>query len=202
MTYTVTVSLFDSTKLRDLWFDAQGLLRAYTKPKPHRANARPRRKLHDGVGKAVVFGTLVAATTLALAMPAPMQLSLTWPTLPTEASTRQYLEQSLKGIRQLKANWAGLDTPAPIERSISAAHYILPQLPELKGDATAGVDSDGNVFLKFTSGNRVAILTIEPRMMHLAYMQPGTPTLYRDDQQFNGKVIPTNIKKVLDGFGK
>ncbi len=197
-----TAGLFDSTKLRNLWFDTEGLLRAYRKPKPGRGTARPRRKIRYGLAKAVVFGTLAAATAPAFATAAPMQMSLTWPTLATEASTRQFLEQSLKGIRQLKAHWSGQDAAAPVERSISAAHYILPQLPELSGDATAGVDSDGNVFLKFTRGERVALLTIEPRAMHLAYMQPGTPTLYKDDEQFNGKVIPANIKKVLDGFGK
>ncbi len=189
---TTTVALFDSMNLRDLWFDADGLLRAYQKAT--KMAAKPRRKI---TFKAIVGASLIAATTAALAKTPPGQAIVTWLSAPSEASIRKSLEQSLQNLRRLKAHWNGIEAPAPIERSISAAQYILPQLPALHGDATAGVDSEGHVFLKFARGDRVAFLTVEPRVMHVVYMQPGQATVYEDDEQFNGKVLPENIKKVL-----
>lgn len=194
------IGLFEIGKLRSIWFDINGLMTAW---RPAAKARKPRRKRGQAfkammTAAAFAFGASTAATTQAMQTQEPMQLSLTWPVDPTPALTKYHLHQSLKGLRRLKANWDGRGAAAPIERSISVAEYILPQLPNIIADAQAGLNGDGHVFLRIARNNRVAYITVEPRTMHLFYVEPGSPNVYIDDEQFNGKIVPAAIKKTLE----
>ena len=189
------IDLFQTGKPRSIWFDLHGLLKAWTKPAA--AKARPKRKAPFSartIAAAAMLG--FAATTHAISE--PVQLSLAWPIEASAASTKHALLQSLKSIRRMKADWDGRGAPAPVERSISVAEFILPQLPDVVADARAGLDADGHVYLRLNRGSKVAYITVEPKAMHLLYTEPGHPNVYIDDEQFNGRVIPASIRKVLD----
>jgi hypothetical protein len=189
------VDVFESSRLRAVWYDTHGLLKAY-KPEPR--PKRPKRQ-RDFIatflgGVALSMGMLVDA--VAAAEP-PSQGALAWPTAKWRLSVQEALQDSLKKIRALKPGW-NREAPAPVERAISVAEYILPQLPDVPADARAGVDDQGNVFLRLHRGDRVAYLTVEPKVMHLVYMEAGQPNVYIDDAEFSGKILPLSIKKVLD----
>ena len=191
----IDIDLFEYGKLRSLWYDLHGLLKtaASARDKPK----RPRRKLTFA---ACVAGSLLsfnAATSVFAAAP-PGQLSFAWPQPLTAALTKKSLLESLKRVRQLKGGWNGHSAAKPIERSVSVAEYILPQFPDIVADARAGVDADGNVFLRFSRRDKVAYVTVEPKLMHLIYMEPGQPNVYIDDEIFNGKILPASIKNVLE----
>jgi hypothetical protein len=191
------LELFEDVKIRRKWCDLQGLLKAWA-PSPKHTD-RPRRKLTWAASVVVssVIGFNVAATALA----PPGQATLVWPTPPTAAYTKQSLLESLQKIRTLGADWTGHSAASPVEKSVSAAQHILPQIPDVVADARAGVDGDGNVYLRLKQGDKVAYLTVEPKLLHLLYMEPGKDNIYIDDEQFKGKVLPARIKKVLkDNF--
>lgn len=190
------VDVFEAARVRALWFDIHGLLKAY---RPERVRAKRPKRQRDFVatflgGMALCLG--MTAEAVASVEP-PTQVSLAWPTAESLLSVQDSLRDSLKKIRTLKAGW-NRSAPAPIERAVSVAEYILPQLPDVRAEARAGVDDEGNVFLRIHCGDRVAYLTVEPKIMHLVYMENGKPNVYVDDAPFGGKVLPESIKKVLD----
>ena len=190
------IDLFESGKLRSIWFDFHGLLKAW-KPRREDSESRPRRKAR-AFATSIVASAMVGFSTMAHALAEPLQLTLAWPVEASPASTKYQLLQSLRDIRRLRADWNGRGAPAPVERSVSVAEFIVPQLPDIVADARAGVDADGHVFLRLNRGTRVAYITVEPKVMHLLYTEVGQQNVYVDDEQFNGRVIPAKIKKILD----
>ncbi len=188
------VDLFEGGKLRSIWFDIHGLLKAWTPTANGKARPKRKAKFAASIAAAVMIGCSVTAH----AFIEPLQLSLEWPAEHTAASTKHSLLQSLKQLRRLKADWDGHGSPQPVERSISTAEWILPQLPDVVADAQAGINGDGHVFLRLRRGEKIAYVTVEPKAMHLLYIEPGQPNVYIDDEQFSGRVLPANIKKVLE----
>lgn len=189
--------IFEDVKIRGTWYDEQGLLK--TSPPFRKHTGRPRRKLAWAASLIAfsLIGMNVAATVYAPSPPA--QATLVWPSPPTAAYTKQSLLESLLKIRRLGVDWTGYSGASPLEKSISAAERVLPQLPDIVADARAGVDGDGHVYLRLQQGEKVAYLTVEPRLIHLLYMEPGKPNIYIDDEQFKGKVLPSRIKQILAG---
>lgn len=184
---------FDLARPRTMWFDANGLLKA-----PAVARRRPSRPRRKRAFTACVAGAaLVLCVVDALALQAPAQTAIAWPHAPTIVTVQEALKGSLDSLRKLGENWDGHGAPAPIERSISAAEYILPQLPALRTQAVAGVNDEGNVLVRMRIGPGTAYLTVEPKLMHLLYMVQGRSNVYIDDADFNGKVIPSSILRIL-----
>jgi hypothetical protein len=188
------VDLFEAGKPRSIWFDINGLMRAWAPPAKQRARGKRKAKFAASIVTAAMIGCSVTAHAIV----EPLQLSLAWPAEQTAASTKHLLLQSIKQLRRLKADWNGHPSPQPIERSISIAEWILPQLPDIVADARAGINGDGHVFLRFRRGDKVAYLTVEPKFMHLLFIEPGQPNLYVDDEQFGGRILPARIKSILE----
>lgn len=190
-------SLFESGLIRNKWFDVFGLLRA-DEPKPVRTN--PRRRKHSFAAYCLAGASVVGlnATVEAFAETPPGQASLVWPQAPTAESTKQLIVHSIKQLRTLKKDWNGYESAAPVERSLTAAEYIVPQLPDIVVDAQAGLDADGNVFLRLSRGNKVAYVVIEPKLMHAVVVNPGQASIYLDDEPFQGKILPARIKTALE----
>ncbi len=184
--------IFEAARPRTVWFDVHGLMRSWRR----RAESlsRPRRRAKY---VAAVAAALIGCSMTAHAVVEPVQLTLNWPAEKTAAATKHSLLQSLKRLRHLKADWNGRGAAAPVERSISIAEWILPQLPDVVADAKADLDGDGNVLIRIKNGEKIAYLTVEPKVMHLLYIEPGQPNIYIDDAVVTGKMIPVDITKVL-----
>lgn len=112
--------------------------------------------------------------------------------------TKKALLESLKSIASLGDNWQGQDTPAPSRQAVTAAEQIVPALPNIIADVSAGVDGDGNVFFKLQKGDKLAYLTIESATMHLLVMAPGRKNLYIDDVKFQPRQLPSKIRQSLE----
>lgn len=185
-------SIFEAVKVQQ-WFDVDGLLKAW---KPETRAPRPKRKL--AFAASVAAAATVLGMNLAHTIAVPVQAAVTWPTEQTPASTREALQNSLNVVRGLPNKWDGRHAPKPNQRSVQVTEYILPQLPDIVAEARAGIDDEGNVFLRLARSNRVAYLTVEPRSMHLLFVEEGQRNVYIDDEPFNGKILPANIKRILD----
>src|SRR5258708_25543173 len=187
--------IFEDVRIRAKWYELNGLMRAWT---PKKKREGPQRK--RGVKWAASFiassliGASVATATL---FPISSQAVLVWPANPTAEHTRQMLADSVQKLKAIKGDWTGYSTPAPLEKSLKAAEHILPQLPNVLADAQAGVDGDGHVYFRLRQGDKVAYLTIEPRLMHLFYSEPGKENIYVDDEQFKGKILPARIRNLI-----
>lgn len=189
------IDLFDVGRVRKLWYDHQGLFKSVQRIE------RPPRPVRRAAFVARVASATLALNAAALAFAAeePGQVSVAWPASEARAiAVVDVLNESLQKMRDLKSNWNGQGAPAPVQQSIAAAQYVLNQLPNVHMNASAGVDPEGHVFLRLNRGSRLAYLTVEPRSMHLLYIEPGQPNLYIDDEPFKGKIIPANILAVLN----
>lgn len=187
--------LFEFGKIRSLWYDLNGLLKAVV---PSRRIGK--RKLRNAAAAVVLAAaSLVSfnATAKAFTVGLPTQFTLEWPAPPAAAYTKQSLSDALYAIRRAGADWNGTALTEPVSKSVIAAETILKQLPNFVADATAGVDGDGNVYFRLKQGERIAYLTIEPKLIHLLIVEPGRPNVYIDDEQFKGKVLPARIRDVL-----
>ncbi len=179
------------------WLEKGGLLvmsARKRKPRDRPIKTRKERFFFEVIAASVI-GLSIAFTPLAKAE--QTQLTLTWPAQQTSVYTRQSLADAIHSLKTLQADWNGHDAPAPKPESIKAAEYILPQLPNVIAEANAGVDGNGNVYLKLARGDKVALVTIEPRLVHFLCMEPGKPNVYIDDEQFKGKKLPASIKRAL-----
>lgn len=107
------------------------------------------------------------------------------------------LSGALKSITSLGDDWQGTNSVRPTHQSIKAAEYLIPTLPAISAKAGAGVDGDGNVYLKFEKGEKLAYLTVEPAILHLLVMRPQG-NLYIDDVRFEPGKLPSKILKALE----
>ncbi len=195
------IALFEDVKIRAAWFDPHGLLKSAAV----RA-AEAGRKVAARTRRAAKTGLIIAATSLiglnvaarASTIDVPTQLSLSWPAAPTAQYTKQQLADALHELRRHGDDWNGTEITKPVAKAMAAAETILPQLPDIFADATAGIDGDGGVYFRMKQGEKLAFLTVSPPSMHLLYMEPGQPNLYIDDEQFKGKVLPARIRRALD----
>lgn len=190
----MTISIFDEVKIRNQWFDSEGLARAWTES-PKTITRRPKRNA-PWIASMIVAVAFSAASSVTLAAP-PGQVVMTWPTPATAQSAKDNLRFSLRTIKKLGKDWSGNPGSAPVRESIDAAERLLPQLPNIALDARAGVDGDGNVYLRLSKGTRVAYLTVEASLLHLFYTDAGNDNVYIDDQKFKGSVLPSRIVQVL-----
>ena len=155
-----------------------------------------------GLGSSSMLAAMLVSLNIAAVVHAPCppgQSALIWPTPPTAAFTKQALMESLKKIRSLGADWTGHSSPTPAAQSIKVAEAMVPLLPDVVADAQAGVDADGNVYLRFKKGQKIAYLTVESNLMHLLVMTPGAETVYIDAEQHRGKKLPSKIRVALEG---
>ena len=188
-------SIFEATKIRTAWYDVYGILKEIARP-----SLKPAKKRSFATTLFVVVASSLIglnASTAAVAPRVPTQLTLEWPTGPTATYTKQQLSDALHAIRKSGADWNGESIVAPAERAIVAAERILPQLPPIVAEASAGVDGDGNIYFRMKKEQKLAYLTIEPKLMHLLVMETGQPNVYVDDAQFSGKVLPPRVKELL-----
>lgn len=146
--------------------------------------------------------TLVAALViganfggLAHAVTAPNQVAVALPGKTDR--TKDALRASLRNIEVAHQDWEGYEVPIPSRQSLTAAKQVIEKLPTMVADASAGVDSDGNVFLKLQRGEKVAYLTIEPSVMHLLLMAPNGNNVYFDDVRFQPRHVPPKISAAL-----
>lgn len=142
----------------------------------------------------LAVGTATAQATVVVP---PGQASLNWPTAPSVSFTKDVLLEGLRKLRDFHGDWLAEPKGAPNAASLTAAANIVPQIPNLFADARAGVDGDGNVYLRFRKDDKTMYLTVEPHLIHLLVMQPGQPNVYIDDEKFKGKILPTKIRGVL-----
>jgi hypothetical protein len=176
-------------------WQVDGMVKRVEQP-AKRANRQPRHKewfSSLALSTALAIG---AATAQATVLP-PGQASLKWPTAPSVSFTKDVLLEGLRKIRDFHGDWLAEPKGPPNAASLTAAANIVPQLPNLVADARAGVDGDGNVYLRFRKDDKTMYLTVEPHLIHLLLMQPGQPNVYIDDENFKGKILPGKIRGVL-----
>lgn len=187
----MTVDIFTDAKIRDAWFDANGLSKAWEAPKEKN---RPKRNVWFA---SIVFAMNTLAVATLVLPPVPAQAVVMWPTGPTAESVKESLRDSLRALKSLRQGWGGHEIAAPVRESLMAAERILPQLPNFFVSAKAGVDGDGNVYFRLSKGSKVAYLTVEPKLLHLLCTEPGKTNIYIDDQKFKGNTLPPRIIRVL-----
>ena len=151
----------------------------------------------NGVVLAVMLGLNISS--LAYAAPIPIQVESARSFVPEQASlTKQALLDSVMKIASLGDNWNGQGAIAPLKQTVSAAKQIIPVLPNISAKASAGIDGDGNIYLKLEKDNKTAYLTIEPSSMHLLVNTVGEQNLYIDDVKFSPGKLPAKVKQVLE----
>lgn len=168
------------------------------KKKQATSNIVPNRKAQtSGLFSAFVMGISICTSVQAVNLP---NLSAYVCSHVPELSslTKQALLESLKSVALLGDNSNEDDVLTPSRQAIVAAEQIVPSLPNLNADASAGVDGDGNVFLKLQKGEKIAFLTIEPTTMHLLVMSSGAKNLYIDDVKFKPRQLPPKIRLMLE----
>lgn len=184
--------VFESSNLRSAWFDFQGFLKSWVRPERGRKPVRRKAPF-----AALLATAAISLVSIADAVMQPVQLTLALPIEQSALATKHALLESIKSLRLHRGEAMSYGAPAPVERSLTVAQYIIPQFPDVVADARAGLNDEGNVFVRFSRGEMVAYVTVEPKAMHLLVMEPGRPNVYLDDEKFGGKVIPDSIKRVL-----
>ena len=183
---------FQESEIRS--WTRQGMLPTW----PQKSEPRPRRS-RKWVASVVLGASLtIGQVALSAATQFPALVSFAWPAKPDAEYTRQSLVESLRQIRSLHPNASGYALPVPDPKSLVAAERRVSQLPDFVAQALAGVDEDGNVYFRFQQGPKVALVTVEPQLMHALYMEPGKSNVYIDDEEFRGKKLPSSIKKLLE----
>ena len=166
--------------------------------KKSRARAAGKGSL-NGVVFTVMLGLTQNISSLAYAAPTPIQVDTARSFVPEQASlTKQALLNSVRRIASLGDNWNGQGAIAPLKQAVSAAEQIIPALPHISAKASAGIDGDGNVYLKLEKDNKIAYLTVEPAFMHLIVMADGKKNLYIDNEKFNPGKLPPKVREALE----
>lgn len=146
---------------------------------------------------ALIFGTNFCAIAQTVSLPNQNASACSHVPEPSYLMKKALLE-SLSKIASLGDNWQGQDAHVPSRQAVTAAEQIVPTLPNIIADASAGVDGDGNVYFKLQKGEKFAYLTVEPTTMHLLVIAPGEKNVYLDDVKFQPRELPSKIRRTLE----
>lgn len=161
-----------------------------------RQAARARARVSE-TASALLIGASICAVAPAEAIVDPGASAYSVSVDPARAA-KQSLLDAVEKISALGDDWLGQPTVPPSRQAVSAAMQVIPALPAITAEASAGVDGDGNVFFKFQQDAKFAYLTIEPTTMHLLLMAPGKANRYFDDFNFKRGQLPGKIRAALE----